>query len=153
MSPDGRLAARLRHCQSNIRQSNFGRATDHCLVCGFFLRDFLDLLEFAEATGAAGVQPAGGGVEHADDIDVAQPVGRGFVGKSFLEAEAAAFAGQIVAVDIAIAHDEIDRLVIEHIGGADIGAQDTAFRLADRPDFIFVITGRFLGGKGDAPGG
>ena len=79
-------------------------------------RDFLDLLELAQAAGAARVEPTGSLVEHMDDIDAAQLVGRGLVGKGLLKTQTAAFLGQAVAVDIAIVHLEIDRLVVDHIG-------------------------------------
>ncbi|VWX61087.1 hypothetical protein SPHINGOR109_51000 [Sphingorhabdus sp. 109] len=123
------------------------------LVLAFFFRNFLDFLELSETAGTARVEAAAGLAEHMDDVDIAQPVGRGLVGKGFFKAEAAAFAGQPVAIDVAVAHLEIDGLVVDHIGRSDAGAHDTAFRLANFANFIFVIVRSSVGGKGGAAGG
>jgi len=121
------------------------------------LADFLYLLEFSESAGAARVQPAGGVIEHMNDVDIAQLAGRAFVGKGFLEAESGAIVGQPVAVDIAIAHLEIDGLVVDHLGRADAGAQDAALRFANHPDFIVRVDRRRAAdigsGCGTAAGG
>ena len=158
VSPNGRLAATLPLCQPNKwGQPNNGPVADRRLVLRPVLANLLDLLEFAETARGARVQPAGGVVEHADDVDIAQLVGRRLAGKGLLEGESGALVRQPVAVDIAIAHLEIDRLAVDHLGRTDAGAYDAALRFTNHPDFIVLVYRRLAAdigsGRGTAAGG
>ena len=70
-------------------------------------------------------------MQNGDDVHRAELVGAELVGEPFLEPETGAAIGQRIAVDGAACHLEIDRLVVDHMGGADVAGRDAADWLAN----------------------
>jgi hypothetical protein len=83
------------------------------LLCG---REF-HRLKLAEAT--AWPLRQAGRLQDRDDVDRAELAQRGFVKKTFLEAEAGAAVGERVAIDFAAVHVEIDCAVAVDLRRAD----------------------------------
>src|SRR4029079_5260375 len=71
-------------------------------------------LELAETAGRAG--DGGRVLKHGDLVETAILVEAGLVDEPLLVAEPGAGRGQLVAIDLAARHDEVDHLVTAHHG-------------------------------------
>ena len=108
-----------------------------------FLRRCSDGDKNAEA--AAGTAAKAAALDDdSDDIDIAQLGDRSAVSKGALKPQLRAAVRQGVAQCLSASHDEVDGLVVDDIGAADVADVDATDRLAIGDD----QWPRFLGAKG-----